>query len=188
MTTPGAEPAEEPGRGIEPDTKDWTWTLERPCPECGFDAGSVVSGEVAARIRAVIAPWPAVLERPGARDRPDPATWSPLEYACHVRDVCRIFDRRLRAMLDEDDPLFDNWDQDRTAVEDRYDEQDPATVAAELTAAGVRFAATYDGVDEEAWDRPGRRSNGSRFTILTLGQYGLHDLAHHLNDVGAAVP
>lgn len=20
---------------IVPDTKDWTWVLERPCPECG---------------------------------------------------------------------------------------------------------------------------------------------------------
>ena len=24
---------------IVPDGKDWTWVLERPCPECGFDAG-----------------------------------------------------------------------------------------------------------------------------------------------------
>lgn len=23
---------------IEPDTKDWTWVLDRPCPECGFEA------------------------------------------------------------------------------------------------------------------------------------------------------
>jgi len=22
---------------ITPDTKDWTWVLARPCPECGFD-------------------------------------------------------------------------------------------------------------------------------------------------------
>ena len=22
---------------IIPDTKNWTWVLERPCPECGFD-------------------------------------------------------------------------------------------------------------------------------------------------------
>src|SRR5690242_18838112 len=23
---------------VVPDTKDWTWTLERPCPDCGFEA------------------------------------------------------------------------------------------------------------------------------------------------------
>ena len=22
---------------ITPDTKDWTWVLQRPCPECGFN-------------------------------------------------------------------------------------------------------------------------------------------------------
>ena len=25
-----------PGTPVPPDTKDWTWVLERPCPDCGF--------------------------------------------------------------------------------------------------------------------------------------------------------
>ncbi len=33
------------------------------------------------------------------------------------------------------------------------------------------------------WDRPGRRSNGSEFTIDTLACYHLHDVEHHLHDV-----
>ena len=33
--------------------------------------------------------------------------------------------------------------------------------------------------------RTGLRSDGSEFTVLTLGQYFLHDLAHHLVDVRA---
>ena len=32
---------------IVPDTKDWTWTLQRPCPDCGFDAGSVAAADIA---------------------------------------------------------------------------------------------------------------------------------------------
>jgi hypothetical protein len=32
--------------------------------------------------------------------------WSTLEYACHVRDVFRLYDRRLALMLDEDDATF----------------------------------------------------------------------------------
>jgi hypothetical protein len=40
-------------------------------------------------------------------------------------------------------------------------------------------------VGDGQWDRRGLRSNGSQFTVLTLGQYFLHDLAHHLVDVGA---
>ena len=23
------------------DTKDWTWVLERPCPDCSFDAAAL---------------------------------------------------------------------------------------------------------------------------------------------------
>ncbi|PVY29285.1 hypothetical protein C7458_10631 [Williamsia muralis] len=26
---------------IVPDTKNWTWVLERPCPDCGFDPSEI---------------------------------------------------------------------------------------------------------------------------------------------------
>ena len=87
-----------------------------------------------------------------------------------------------------DAPTFDNWDQDETAVADRYGEQDPATVAGEVTSAGASFARAYAQVPDDGWERTGIRSNGSEFTVLTLGQYGLHDLRHHLWDVGVDSP
>ena len=49
------------------------------------------------------------------RARPDPSRWTTLEYAAHVRDVLRLYRTRLALMVDEDDPLFANWDQDATA-------------------------------------------------------------------------
>ena len=120
---------------IEPDTKDWTWVLQRRCPECGFDASTVSVPEAADLVRDNAARWPAVLGRQDARERPSPDRWSPLEYGCHVRDVFRLFDRRLHLMLDDDDPLFANWDQDEAALADRYADQDPAVVCEQLLAA-----------------------------------------------------
>jgi hypothetical protein len=117
--------------------------------------------------------------------RPAENIWSPLEYACHVRDVHRIFGERLGRMLAEDDPLFANWDQDATAVEEHYDEQDPATVAGELVAAAAAVADRYAGVTGDQWLRTGRRSDGARFTVTSLGRYHLHDVEHHLYDVGS---
>jgi hypothetical protein len=38
-------------------------------------------------------------------------------------------------------------------------------------------------VPADAWDRPGVRSNGSEFTVESLGRYHLHDVVHHLHDV-----
>jgi hypothetical protein len=171
---------------IVPDTKDWTWVLSEPCPECGYDARTVGRADLGPMIRANAEAWAGVLAGPSAGKRPDPATWSPLEYACHVRDVHRIFGVRLRSMLGEDNPQFANWDQDETALDDRYGEQDPAAVAVELAEAATAVAATYDSLavdDDEVWGRPGMRSDGSEFTVDTLGRYHLHDVVHHAWDV-----
>jgi hypothetical protein len=168
---------------IEPDTKDWTWVLNAPCPECGLAAGDIPPTEVGPRTRADLPRWEAVLGRADARDRPDPTMWSPTEYACHVRDVFVLFGQRAQLMLDEEHPQFANWNQDETAIADDYASQDPAVVSAQLVAAGQAVAAIFDAVPGDAWERTGVRDNGSVFTIATLGQYFLHDVVHHLHDV-----
>ena len=168
---------------ITPDTKDWTWVLNRPCPDCGYDTSTFEPAGVAAMIRANSAAWPRVLERADVRERPNADTWSPLEYAAHVRDVLRLMDARIRMMLQTDDPTYPSWDQDETAVRERYGEQDPATVSAELQAAAERFAATLDAVPEDAWSRTGRRGDGATFTVASLATYSAHDPIHHLWDV-----
>lgn len=168
---------------ITPDTKDWTWVLQRPCPECGFEAAALDVTETGAAIRANAAAWPAVLARADVRTRPDDRTWSPLEYGCHVRDVFALYDRRLQLMLDDDDPLYPNWDQDETAVEERYHEQDPAVVADELAATAEALATRFDTVEGAQWQRRGRRSDGASFTVDSFARYLLHDPVHHLWDV-----
>jgi len=168
---------------IVPETKSWTWVLERPCPECGFDASGVPYADIPRLARENIERWPSVLERTDVRERPNEHTWSPLEYAAHVRDVFRIFRLRLQRMLDEDDPTFENWDQDATAVAERYGEQDPVAVARELVAAGAEVADDFEAVPESALDRTGRRSDGAVFTVVTLARYFIHDPVHHLWDV-----
>lgn len=168
---------------IDPDTKDWTWVLERPCPDCGFDAQAVDGERVPSVVRRNAADWQRVLTRPDVRRRPGPQVWSPLEYGCHVRDVLRLFDQRLALMLSADDPMFPDWDQDETAVRDRYPIQDPVVVAAELLAAAQALASRLAAVPAADRWRPGRRSNGSTFTVDSLARYMLHDLEHHLHDV-----
>jgi len=168
---------------IEPDTKDWTWVLERRCPECGFDAGEVDATEVARRIDRNAAAWPEVLAAPSAARRPMATVWAPLEYACHVRDVHLVFAERVEAMLAYDDPAFANWDQDEAAVRGGYAGQDPVRVARDLVQAAGAVSALYRSVPDGAWERSGRRSNGSVFTISSLARYHLHDVVHHLWDV-----
>ncbi|HEV7205699.1 MAG TPA: DinB family protein [Jatrophihabitans sp.] len=175
-----AEPTTPPA-----DVKDWTWAITEPCPDCGFDPASVTPGQVPALTRRHATSVRAAVLGPGATTRARADVWSPLEYGCHVRDVCLLFAQRLDLMLTEDDPRFANWDQDETALEAKYWTQDPTAVADQLAAAADSIASAFATVEDGQWSRPGRRSNGSVFTVDTFARYFLHDLAHHAWDVRA---
>jgi hypothetical protein len=171
---------------ITPDTKNWTWVLERACPQCGLDTTVLRYEEIPELLRANADQWPAALARADVRVRPDDSTWSALEYGAHVRDVFVIFRGRLTAILTEDEPTFANWDQDATAVEQRYAEQDPARVSEELLAAASLCADDFEAVADSLRGRVGHRTDGATFTVDTLARYLLHDPVHHLWDVRGA--
>lgn len=167
-----------------PDTKDWTWTLTRRCEQCGLSAGEIDPADFAERAFIAAEEWVQILRSsPAVSARPRPDVWSPLEYGAHVRDVYRLYDARLAQMLSEDTPTFANWNQDETAIKERYKEQDPELVADELEAAAERFDARIKSLKPEQMGRRGIRSDGAEFTVGTLIQYFLHDVIHHLWDV-----
>jgi len=168
---------------IVPDTKNWTWVLERACPDCGFDASAFGRDDIGRLIRENAAGWARVLAQPDMARRTNDDMWSPLEYGCHVRDVYLICEYRLGRMLDEDAPTFDNWDQDETAEDDDYAHQHPVRVAAELDDAATHVAGRFDGLTAAQWARPGVRSDGARFTIESFGRYIVHDVVHHDYDL-----
>ena len=140
------------------DTRDWSFVLLRPCPECGFDSRSCPKEAVAALLRENADAWRELLLAgaigPG---RPGEESWSSLEYACHVRDVIRRIEGRIDLMLNHDDPVFAVWDQDAAAVDGHYEDQDPAVVVSELESDAHALADRLGALAPEAWGRPGRR-------------------------------
>ena len=168
----------------EPDSKDWTWVLDEQCPECGFDTRSPDRAALADLTEVIGQRWAEVMtmaSNPTAR--PAPAVWSPLEYACHVRDVFDLARVRVELMLTEDGPRFANWDQDATAIEDDYASQDPQGVTDQLVDRASRFATVVAAVPDDAWTRTGLCGDGAAFTIESFVRYLLHDPVHHLTDV-----
>jgi hypothetical protein len=102
--------------------------------------------------------------------------------------VLRLYQYRLRLMLTQEGPRFPDWDQDAAAVAERYDQQRPAVVADELTAAAEAIAAQFESLAADEWDRTGTRSDGAWFTVESFSRYFIHDPVHHLYDVtGRAV-
>jgi len=98
--------------------------------------------------------WSRLLsERVISPGRSDPAAWSLLEYACHVRDVYRRYNARIVLMLGEEDPRFPNWDQDASAIDDGYDAQDPARVP-EIGEAAAVLSSRLRGLRDAERARP----------------------------------
>jgi hypothetical protein len=172
---------------LVPDDKDWTWVLGRSCPDCGFDASTCAFAAVPALVRRNAARWQQ-LHAAGAihPGRSDLARWSHLEYACHVRDVYERYDVRILLMLTEWNPLYPNWDQDVTAIADRYEEQEPNVVVGRLLVAAEAMAVRLEGVTPRDLQRPGRRGDGAVFTVDTIARYMVHDPIHHVWDVTTA--
>ena len=77
------------------------------------------------------------------------------------------------------------WAQDAPATEKESWGANPHVTAILVKERAAAAAEAWSEPEGEQWDWPGVRSNGSRFTARTLGTYLVHDLVHHLHDVGA---
>ncbi len=165
------------------ETRDWTVVLDEGCEECRWQPFD--PAQAAHRLDDAAIRWGAAMARPGTSQRPSPLVWSPVEYACHARDMVRLLGERTQAILEEDDPQFADWDGDAATVELAYWSADPADVARSIADETARTVAVLDAVRPQQWDRRGHRSDGKEFTIASLSLYLVHDVEHHLHDVGA---
>jgi len=137
---------------LAPVDKDWTWVLDEPCAECGFDAATVTREDIPSRLLAATPRWHTALAAPGVADRPSLGG-----RPGQGRRGDRSSESSCRGCIRRTD-----------------------------RAPDVRRPVRHpDGCLGRQWSRPGRRSNGSVFTMESLGLYYLHDGQHHLHDVGA---
>ncbi len=135
------------------------------------------------RYRALIV-TPGSEDRPDAvfRRRPDPKTWSALEYTAHVADVLDHLGPAIRRITYEDNPAITSFDNDERAAEQRYNELDRAEVLGWLELACAELASVIEGVNADDWTRTGTLEVGER-DALTVARNGVHEGSHHLRDV-----
>ena len=165
------------------------------CAECGFvydegehraAAGAIVegAGAIAASVRS--------LSTDVARRRPEPGTWSPVEYACHVRDVLlvqreRVLEARRSATTPQPAPMG----RDERVAHAGYGDQDPEDAARQLLDAAAMFALVLERLDDDpsAWDRsliynyPERWERSLRWVAV----HTVHEVRHHRQDVDRQV-
>jgi hypothetical protein len=142
------------------------------CDECGYDYDALTRPEIAPALRTDTSALRRTFERVPegrVRTRPAPDVWSPLEYACHVRDVLEVQRERLLLVRSEENPRFVPMGREERVVDRRYNEQDTAVVAEELGAAAEALAATLDASTLRAGPAPACTTTPSPPTARSSG-------------------
>lgn len=157
------------------------------CDTCGFvyDLGAPI--DVGAQIIATAAEISGIVaaENPTVSQRPDPETWSILEYGCHVRDVLLAQRERVLLALRVDEPTVVPMGRDERVVADGYRDQLPADVARQIGDAALMFTGVLARLDEQSWQRTMIYSYPSPAprSLAWVAVHTLHEVVHHLGDV-----
>jgi DinB superfamily len=159
----------------------------QPCAECGYEYESLDRTQIGHEIDSLALEHCLLLTAVAARrlrEHPKPDSWSALEYGCHVRDVLRFQRDRVGLAQMAQTPPFASMRRDERAIEERYNEQDPVRVAAELAAAAAQFIDALAALDDAGWLREGLYPwpEPRVRTVEWIGRRTAHELAHHLFD------
>jgi hypothetical protein len=162
------------------------------CEACGFVYADVDLTSVPGLLRSFGPRYASRLttaEPDRLRARPEPDTWSALEYACHLRDVLQVQRERLAEALEHDLPTFTPMDRDVRVERDHYNDQDPIDVSAQLRDAADRLGDAFERLTPIEWSRTGVYSWPTRAerTMAWLARHTIHEGEHHLLDFDASL-
>jgi len=157
------------------------------CTECGYEHEGLSRAQVLAVVPGLAAEHARVLASSATellRSHPRAGSWSALEYGCHVRDMLRVQRERILLAQAEDVPDFAAMRRDERAVEERYNGQDPAEVATELTGAAAALTQVLGALTDAGWLRTGVYNWPQRAvrSVEWIARHTTHELAHHLFD------
>jgi hypothetical protein len=160
------------------------------CGECGFDATLLMTADAITALRSLGRRWrEAFHDVPDdtLRRRPEPQTWSPLEYAAHTRDVLALLGGALDQILNSERPEFpaiepDPLGADGSAADHGYNALDPERVLASLERNATGMADRAAKALPEHFSRTATLG-GDTVDGARILKHAVHDATHHLKDV-----
>ena len=140
-------------------TKDWTWTLQRRCPQCGFAASEVRSTRSPTRAFVAAEEWVQILRSsPAAAPGRSPTSGPRWKRSARPRRV-PLFDQRLMLMLTEEDRSSPTGTRTRPPSPS-VPEQDPRSSPTSWSGRG-HHGRPHHRAPAGQLDRTGRRSDGA---------------------------
>ena len=173
----GHEPEDRPDDG--PDDHEW-------CTACDFDGAAFDGAGLLDALDGLGPSWTALLDGSGEllRVRPEPATWSAIEYAAHSRDITELHRWAVGEALTGTEPVLPGIEADELieSAASTYGSADPVAVVDALGTAAAGMADAARTAGEPAWHL-GITVGSSRNSVRRLLEHALHDSTHHLADV-----
>lgn len=133
-----------------------------------------------------IAKAPGLIEAAIARikDQTNPLEtdgWNIHQVVAHMRDVNQhVYLPRLHRIIEEDDPMFENFDGEAWMAE-HYQPGEPIQKLASEFAEQCRLSTEWlNSLPPEAWNRPGQHPAFGRHTLQWWVERTLAHIAEHL--------
>ena len=115
----------------------------------------------------------------------DAEEWDVHQIAAHTRDTEKlVYGSRVRRTLEENDPLFENFDGEAYMADHYHADEPLASILTELADSVRTNIALLRDLPSEAWTRPSRHETyGGGFTIQTWVERGLAHIEEHWKTV-----
>jgi hypothetical protein len=124
------------------------------------------------------------------RTIPAPGIFSPIQYGAHVRDIERVYGDRILLMLQEENPVFPQFNPDEDSWS-AFNEIEVTALADQIGEQAQRLADILAGLARDDWSRTMVRDGGSdgvySFTVAGLASYAVHESRHHLLDANGTL-
>jgi hypothetical protein len=171
----------------EPVVAEMIAGVEDYCADCDFTYDLDEASSAQDRLGELATQVAGALQRADVdvRRRPQPETWSALEYGCHVRDVLIVQRERVLAARRTDGAQCTPLGREERVEHDGYNEQDPARVARQLLDAATLLGNVLARLSDQDWDRtvvynyPEVRLRSLKWVAV----HTVHDVRHHLCDI-----
>jgi len=123
----------------------------------------------------------AVAALPDPRLPLEAGGWNAHQVLVHMRDVnAHVYPPRLFRILDEENPVFENFDGDAWMAA-HYDPNEPLeTLVAECSRQCAEVVGRLRGVPAEAWSRPGTHPSLGAHPLQWWAERMLAHIQEHL--------
>jgi hypothetical protein len=196
-----SSPADRPGGPTLNDLRrqrgeGWQWARAQTdrCPQCDHHPAAMDRSSLGPQLVESAAAWRVFLMEADdsyLRTIPAPGIFSPVQYGAHVRDILRVYGDRILIMLEEDDPVFPQFNPDES-VWDSYNKLRREELADDIEAQARRLSAIFDKLEPAQWSLTMIRDGGTdgiyKFTVVGLASYAVHEAHHHLLDADGTLP